>query len=76
MLVNLDKEDLVNLVISQSPSYDDMDKLKKCGLGRYWGGFNDRWEWSRSALEKLSEEALLDLYSMLQGKLYEFVKEE
>lgn len=75
MFVNLEKDDLINLVISRSPDYEDMGKFEKLGFGRYIGGFNDRWEWSRSALEKLSEETLLDLYSMLQGKSYEYVKE-
>ena len=76
MWVNLEKEDLINLIISKSPNYDDIYTFAYKGLGRYYGGFNDKWEWNRSALEKLSEEDLLDLYSYLQGELYEFLKEE
>ena len=77
MFVNLEKYDLISLIVATYPkTYEDMGVYEKLGFGRYYGGFNDRWEWNRSGLEKLSEDQLLDFYSMLRGKLYEYVKEE
>lgn len=76
MYVKLDKNDLINLVTSTSPSYEDMGKFEKSKLGRYCGGFNDRWDWDRSELRKMSDEGLLDLYSYLRDKLYEYVRDK
>lgn len=76
MFVNLEKEDLINLVTSCEPKdYEDGFMFEKRGLGCYRGGAQMWFDWSRTALRKLSEETLLDLYSILRGKLYEFVKE-
>lgn len=76
MFVNLEKEDLIKLVTSCDPKdYEDGFIFEKLGFGDYRGRTQLQWHWCRSALEKLDEETLLDLYSTLRGKLYEFVKE-
>lgn len=69
MKVNLNQLDLVRLVLPLWPeSYKAMDKYINRKLGRYIGGFSDRWEWDRSALMKLSEEQLVDLYFEITGR--------
>lgn len=69
MKAELNKLDLVRLILSLWPeSYKAMDKYIDCKLGRYTGGFSDRWEWDRSALSKLSEGQLANLYLELTGR--------
>jgi hypothetical protein len=60
--VNLDKEDLVNLVMGTSPYYNEFEnpQIKQCGS--YTGGMTERWDWKTTELEKLSEEKLYELY--------------
>jgi len=62
MTLELSKRDLVSLVKGVEPHYDVMDNfiVKKCGS--YIGGFNDRWVWSPSNLNELTEHQLLHLY--------------
>lgn len=48
MTVELDRDDLVNLIIGCSgPYYTIMDKYNEKGLnlGHYVGGFVDSWRW-------------------------------
>lgn len=76
MFVKLDKDDLIRLLTSTSPSYEDMDTLEKFNLGRYCGGFNDHWEWNCSELEKFPDDCLLILCGYLRGKVYGYMEEE
>lgn len=65
-MVNLEKEDLVNLVIGIQPYYTDMEIpiIKRCG---YWcGGFVDQWEWNKDALKNLSEDDLMWIYTAIK----------
>lgn len=73
MFIDLDKSDLVRLVSSCGPSYEDMSNFEKLDLGKYCGGFVERWEWNDSTLESFDESKLLDLYGYLRGKLYQFI---
>lgn len=74
MLVELEKEDLVNLVMSQIPYEEDRLKFTNSGLGE-WSFRHARWDWNINTLFKMSEETLLDLYSYLRGTLYTYLKE-
>jgi hypothetical protein len=64
MNIEVDKEDLINLIVSCSPSYKIMENLK--GLGTYYGGFDDKWIWNKSAIRTLSEDELINLYKNLK----------
>ncbi len=68
MNVELDKGDLMNLVISQCPSYELMDEEPIRKLGWYTGGFTDKWDWNRAKLKELTEEQLNDLYMRLKNQ--------
>lgn len=61
MTVELDRDDLVNLIIGCSgPYYTIMDKYNEKGLnlGHYVGGFVDSWRWN----DKCSFKDLPDTY--------------
>lgn len=62
ILINLDKGDLVTLVLGSSPYYSVFEEplIKKCGS--FTGGFVEKWSWSRSTLEQLTEEELYQIY--------------
>lgn len=68
MLVELDKRGLEALIRGHTPSYEQMEHnpIKKCG--NYIGGHADRWEWDYWALQKLSEQELLNIYEILKKK--------
>lgn len=74
MTIMLEKEDLVNLVMSQTPCEEDRIKFTINHLG-IWSFYDSRWKWNIDTLFKMSEESLLDLYSYLRGTLYTFLKE-
>ena len=74
LVIQLEKEDLVRLVMGSDPDFDDIGKFQKQGFGHHHGGFNDRWDWDEDALMELEEETLVDLYSMMRGKLYYYAK--
>lgn len=63
MKLELDKEDLISLVMGKVPNYAAM---VKCGdLG--WGSDNRGWQWYESKLKELSEEELYDLYLLCKN---------
>ena len=64
MLIEVDKKDLVSLVYGTAPYYDifEVPLVKKCG--EWIGGMADKWDWSYSELQSLSEQELYDLYLM------------
>ena len=61
MNVDLNKTDLINLVMGFSPDYSQMDER----YGQYHGGFNDYWKWDSHKLSQLSEDDLWSLYQKL-----------
>ena len=60
MNVDLNKEDLISLVMGTSPNYDLMQKPDIQKLGSYSGSY-DRWSWN-SSLNELTESQLYKLY--------------
>ena len=69
MTVDLEKIDIINLVRSTTPYYNDMIEITKMKLGYYIGGFSDEWFWlskNDSAWDNFTEQELLDLYKKLK----------
>lgn len=66
MIVEVDKKDLVHMVLGCEPDYEVINELINRKLGSYCGGFNDRWDWNKYALEELSEQELFDLYEKVK----------
>lgn len=64
MKVELEKDDLVSLVIGTVPCYNVFDHHLVQKTGRYIGGHVDSWKWDRSEVEKLTQEDLWDLYQL------------
>lgn len=62
----LDKEDMMNLVCSQSVPYELIGEYEKKGYGHYTGGFCDKWDWNTSKLEELEKEELFQIYRFLK----------
>ena len=64
MKVELNKKDLISLVMGIVPPYSVYNEplVKKCG--EHCGGFVDRWDWDNFELEKLTEEELYELYNI------------
>jgi len=62
MKIELNKKDLISLVMGTTPYYDVMDNplVKECG--EWIGGMADRWSWEKYKLENLDEKELYDLY--------------
>ena len=50
--VRLERKDVINLIRSTYPPYEDMEMLENLKLGFYSGGFNDKWEWDLHLLNK------------------------
>lgn len=77
MTCELSKMDLWRLLRgTEPPTYDWIEKLEKLGLGRYVGGFSDRWEYNStlSIPENLSEEELWELYKQMREESDAFLK--
>jgi hypothetical protein len=65
MLLDLQKDDLINLVKGTEPSGEDkLQLLRPTALGAYSGAY-EKWMWNKYALMKLSDEELLSLYCMI-----------
>ena len=64
MKLDLDKNDLISLVVGTEPCYSvfENENVKNCG--EYKGGFNGEWKWNTYALKELSEESLYELYTI------------
>ncbi len=62
MTADLDKRDLVSLVAGTTPDYTVMSLPLIAQCGSYTGGFHDRWDWSKTKLDKLTEEQLWEVY--------------
>ena len=64
--IELVKRDLISLVKGTDPSYDAMSIPLVKKHGKYHGGFNDEWQWDTYELEKLTEQQLYELYSLIK----------
>jgi hypothetical protein len=62
MMIDLNKRDIVSLVMGTSPSYSAMDHPLVKATGRYYGGFSDEWVWDQRKLTEMSESDLLKIY--------------
>lgn len=62
MRVELDKNDLVSLVMGKSPYYTAMDNELIKQHGSYTGGHVERWDWDGTSLKTLTEEQLYGIY--------------
>ncbi len=67
ILVCLDHDDFVNLVTSVAPDFKYMKELIDEGLCSWTGGFVDKFNWKRSALEKLDIEELYHIYFYIKS---------
>ena len=59
--VQMDKEDILSLVMGTDPDYSKINDFEKRNLGRFSGSY-DRWTWNNHSLDKLTETELYDLY--------------
>lgn len=66
-MIELTEEDLKSMVLSTQPYYNLFDNDLIKSLGSYTGGFVDKWQWDRSALDKLSAESLYTVYIMCKN---------
>ena len=64
MKLDLNKQQLIHLVLSTSPGYNVFEHplVKECGY--YCGGFAEKWNWHGDKLRELTEEQLWDLYNI------------
>lgn len=70
MVINLDKQDLIALVVGGvGPHYNIMNNPIFNDIGNFRGGFVDTWVWKISKLEKLSEDELLNIYKLCKESM-------
>jgi hypothetical protein len=62
--MNIDPRDAIKGV---TPRFEHMTELERRGLGRWVGGFVDRWDWDSRAVERLSDEDALRVYAFLKA---------
>jgi hypothetical protein len=62
--MELDKEILINAIRGTSgPYYNLLTKYENLGLGKYVGGFHDKFVWNNiSSFEQFTEEQLKEFY--------------
>lgn len=62
--MELDKEILINALRGTSgPNYNLLSKYENLGLGKYVGGFHDKFIWNNlSSFEQFTEEQLKEFY--------------
>ena len=70
MNVDLDRTDLINLVMGFDPDYSQMDER----YGQYYGGFNDYWKWDSHKLSQMSESDLWGFYQKLKEPIVSSVE--
>lgn len=66
MLIELNKEHLIDIVCGTTPSYEAMQHTIVKDYGTYHGGFNDDWYWNRDKLKTKSEEELVETYNFVK----------
>lgn len=59
--VNLDRVDVENLLRGIEPSFNIMSEIPR-DLGKFCGGFVDKWAWNYKFPDRYSDEYLLELY--------------
>ena len=67
MKFELDRNDLVSLVLGADPNYDVMNHPKIEPHGSYTGGHSDRWSWQGSYFKGCSEEDLFEIYTICKN---------
>lgn len=62
--LEVSRKDRENMVLGTTPDYSVFDHplIKQCG--QYTGGFHDKWNWSKDEIKKLSDQKLLELYTV------------
>lgn len=67
MTVDLDKDDLISIVMGRQPNnlLFEHPLVKECGY--YTGGFGNRWIWFHYKLKELNEQTLYNLYQLLKN---------
>ena len=67
MTGDLDRKDLISLLVGSSPNYSAMDKIPK-DFGQYVGGMVDDWQWNhlRESMP-YSDEYLYELYLLCKN---------
>jgi len=64
MKKELNKEDLISMVLGTAPYYSVYDHPLVKRTGVHIGGFVDEWSWNRHSLAELTEEELYELYTV------------
>lgn len=65
MAVELNKYDLINLLMSLNLRQSDYIRLSKIGLTF----FSFKWFWNKETLAKLSDDKLFEIYNQLKSRL-------
>lgn len=60
------KDDIIRLIESKYVPYEKTDEFTEKGLGRYIGGFDDKWVWNTDKLRELPEKELLSICRVLK----------
>lgn len=66
MVVDLSREDIINLLSATDPGWDVMNKIPE-DLGHEIGGFVNEWEWTISVDSPYTDEELFELYLMCKN---------
>lgn len=66
MVVDLSREDIINLLRGTNPGWDVMDKIPE-NLGYEIGGFVGEWKWTISVNDPQTDEELFELYLMCKN---------
>lgn len=62
MKVELDRKDIISMLLGCKPNYSVMDRIPK-ELGSYVGGFVDDWKWNYIGVDTpYNDEYLYNLY--------------
>lgn len=66
MFLELDKNDLISIVMGTNPNFSVMGHNLIIGKGRF-NGHSNTWSWYRSKLEELTEYQLWDVYQICKS---------
>ena len=68
--MELNREQIIRLLISIDPPYEWIDELQHRKMGRFVGGMGEHWEWDAHAIYKsnLFDEDIWDLYNEITNK--------
>lgn len=66
MIVDLSREDIINLFQGIYPGWDVMNKIPE-DLGYEIGGFAGKWKWTISVNSPYTDEELFELYLMCKN---------